>query len=120
LGVKLIALRCAGFNNVDLIRAQQLGLKVVRVPEYSPEGVAEHAMALILTLNRKTHRAFNRVREGNFSLEGLVGFNLHGKTVGIIGTGKIGAAFARIVKGFGCRILAYDPYPNPKLESECQ
>jgi D-lactate dehydrogenase len=107
-GVRLIALRCAGFNNVDLKAAQELGIKVVRVPAYSPYSVAEHTVALILTLNRKTHRAYNRVREGNFALNGLMGFDLYGKTVGLIGLGKIGLATARILKGFGCRVLGYD------------
>jgi len=116
-GTKLVALRCAGFNNVDLIAASELGMTVVRVPAYSPEAVAEHTAALILSVNRKLHRAYSRVREGNFSLEGLLGFNLHNKTVGIIGTGQIGFAFAKIVTGFGCRVLAHDPYPNPECES---
>ncbi|PKV76296.1 2-hydroxyacid dehydrogenase [Pontibacter ramchanderi] len=107
-GIKLIALRCAGFNNVDLEAAAALGIKVVRVPAYSPYSVAEHTLALILTLNRKTHRAYNRVKEGNFALNGLMGFDLHGKTVGLIGLGKIGLVTARILKGFGCRVLGYD------------
>ncbi|WP_114784343.1 2-hydroxyacid dehydrogenase [Botryobacter ruber] len=107
-GVRLIALRCAGYNNVDLVAAARLGIKVVRVPAYSPYSVAEHTIALILTLNRKTHRAYNRVREGNFTLSGLMGFDLHGRTVGIIGLGKIGLATARILKGFGCHVLGYD------------
>jgi D-lactate dehydrogenase len=107
-GVQLIALRSAGFNHVDLISAEKLGLKVVRVPEYSPYAVAEHAVGLILSLNRKIHRAYSRVREGNFSLEGLVGVDLHGKTIGIIGTGRIGAVMAKIMSGFGCNVLAYD------------
>lgn len=107
-GVGLIALRCAGFNNVDLEAAKSNNIKVVRVPAYSPEAVAEHAVALILTLNRKTHKAYNRVREANFSLNKLIGFNLHGKTIGVIGTGKIGVAFCRIIKGFGCKVIAYD------------
>lgn len=114
-GVKLIALRSAGFNHVDLLAAQRLGLKVVRVPEYSPYAVAEHAVALILSLNRKIHRAYSRVREGNFTLDGLVGFDLHGKTVGIVGTGRIGAVMARIMNGFGCRLLAYDCFPDIAL-----
>ncbi len=117
LGVKLIALRCAGYNNVDLDAAGENGIKVVRVPAYSPEAVAEHALALILTLNRKTHKAYNRVREGNFSLNKLMGFNLHGKTVGVIGTGKIGATFCRIIKGMGCEVLAYDLYPSQEVEA---
>jgi D-lactate dehydrogenase len=107
-GVRLIALRCAGYNNVDLTAAAQAGLKVVRVPAYSPYSVAEHTLALILTLNRKTHRAFNRIREGNFSLDGLMGFDLHGQTIGLIGLGKIGLITAGILKGFGCRLLGYD------------
>lgn len=115
-GVKLIALRCAGFNNVDLEAAKQHHVQVARVPAYSPEAVAEHAMALILTLNRKTHKAYNRVREGNFSLDRLTGFNLHGKTVGVIGTGQIGKAFCQIVGGFACTILAQDPYPAESLQ----
>ncbi|WP_187263826.1 2-hydroxyacid dehydrogenase [Pontibacter beigongshangensis] len=107
-GVKLIALRSAGFNNVDLKAAAAVGIKVVRVPAYSPFSVAEHTIALILTLNRKTHRAYNRVKEGNFSLNGLMGFDLYGKTAGLIGLGKIGLCTARILKGFGCRVLGYD------------
>lgn len=110
-GVRLLALRSAGFNHVDLAAAKRLGVAVGRVPAYSPEAVAEHAVALILTLNRHTHRAFNRVREGNFALEGLLGFDLHGKTVGVVGTGQIGIAFARIMAGFGCRLLGHDPQP---------
>lgn len=110
--VKLIALRCAGFNNVDLEAAQLHGITVARVPEYSPYSVAEHAVALMLSLNRKIHRASARVREANFSLEGLMGFDLHGKTVGLIGTGKIGLCVAKIMAGFGCKVLAYDPVPN--------
>ena len=110
--VKLVALRCAGFNNVDLVSAQKLGIRVCRVPEYSPYAVAEHAVALVLSLNRKTHRAYARVREGNFALDGLLGFDLHGKTVGVIGTGKIGRAFVRIMSGFGCALMAHDPYPH--------
>lgn len=112
-GTQLIALRSAGFNNVDLKTAADLGLTVVRVPAYSPYSVAEHAVGLILMLNRKLYRAYNRVRDDNFSLEGLLGFDLHGCTVGILGTGKIGQCFAQIMNGFGCRLLAYDPYPNP-------
>jgi D-lactate dehydrogenase len=111
-GVRLIAIRAAGFNNVDLKTAEELGMTVVRVPAYSPYAVAEHAIALILTLNRKIYRAYNRVRDDNFSLEGLIGFDLHGSTVGIVGTGKIGQCFAQIMQGFGCKLLAYDPYPN--------
>ena len=112
VGVKWIALRCAGFNNVDLKAAKDLNLPVVRVPAYSPEAVAEHTLALILTLNRHTHRAYNRVRESNFQLQGLLGFNLHKKTVGIVGTGQIGLATAKILTGFGCHLIGYDPYPN--------
>lgn len=110
-GVRLVVLRCAGFNNVDLQAARALGLAVTRVPAYSPHAVAEHAAALLLTLNRKIHRAYNRVRELNFSLGGLVGFDLYGKTVGIIGSGRIGRAAAEIFRGFGCRVLASDPMP---------
>lgn len=117
-GVKIIALRCAGFNNVDTEAAKQKGIAVCRVPAYSPEAVAEHTVAMLLTINRKTHKAYNRVREQNFSLNGLLGYNLHGKTVGVIGTGKIGKAFIKIVQGFGCKVLAYDPYPDNNLESE--
>jgi D-lactate dehydrogenase len=116
-GTRLIALRCAGFNNVDLFAAQKLAMTVVRVPSYSPEAVAEHTIALILSLNRKVHRAYARVREGNFSLEGLLGFNLHDKTFGIIGTGKIGLAPSKILKGFGCTVLAYDLYPDPECKA---
>jgi D-lactate dehydrogenase len=115
-GTRLIALRSAGFNNVDLIAARELELTVVRVPAYSPYAVAEHTAGLILTLNRKIHRAYARVREGNFSLDGLLGFDLHGRTVGVIGTGKIGAVVARIMNGFGCHLLAHDPFPNPDCE----
>ena len=111
-GVKHIALRCAGFNNVDVDAAAKAGITVSRVPAYSPETVAEHTIALILTLNRKTHKAYNRVREGNFNLGGLMGFTLHGKTVGVIGTGKIGQAVIRILLGFGCHVLCFDPHPN--------
>ncbi len=116
LGVKLIALRCAGYNQVDVNAAAHLGIKVLRVPAYSPEAVAEHAFALILTLSRKTHKAYNRVRENNFSLEGLTGVNIHGKTMGVIGTGAIGRAFCRIAKGFGCRVLAYDVVQNEEMK----
>lgn len=117
-GVRLLALRSAGFNHVDLEVAERLGLTALRVPAYSPYSVAEHAVALILSLNRKIHRAYSRVREQNFNLAGLMGFDLHGKTVGVLGTGKIGRAFARIMLGFGCRVLAHDPYPNDGLRSE--
>ncbi len=116
-GIKFIALRCAGFNNVDLDAARQAGVRVCRVPAYSPEAVAEHAVAMMLTLNRKTHKAYNRVREQNFALQGLMGFDLHGKTIGVIGTGKIGQAFCRIMLGFGCRVLAFDVVANRNLES---
>lgn len=117
-GIKLILLRCAGFNNVDVESAAAAGIKVLRVPAYSPEAVAEHAMAMILTLNRKTHKAYNRIREGNFSLDKLMGFNLHGCKVALIGTGKIGKAFYQILKGFGCKVIAYDPYPDESLKAE--
>ena len=112
LGVKAIVLRCAGFNNVD-IKACEGKLRVFRVPAYSPHAVAEHAMALLLTINRRTHKAYIRTRDFNFSLQGLAGFDLYGKTVGIVGTGKIGRVFADICKGFGMKILAYDKFPNP-------
>jgi D-lactate dehydrogenase len=112
-GVKHIALRCAGFNNVDLDAAKELKLNVTRVPGYSPHAVAEHTLALLLGLNRRIHRAYNRVREMNFSLSGLVGFDLHGKTAGVVGTGRTGALVAQIFRGFGMKVLAYDPYPNP-------
>jgi D-lactate dehydrogenase len=111
-GTELIALRCAGFNNVDLGTAKALGLNVTRVPAYSPHAVAEHAVALLLTLNRKVHRSFNRVRELNFSLNGLVGFDLYGKVAGVVGTGKIGRIVAQILRGFGMKVLAFDPFPN--------
>lgn len=114
-GIKLIALRCAGFNNIDLVSAANNGVEVRRVPAYSPEAVAEQAVALIMTLNRKTHKAYNRVRDGNFSLEKLTGFNLYQKTVGVIGTGRIGEAFCKIMLGFGCKVIAYDMYPNKQL-----
>ncbi len=115
LGIRLVLLRCAGYNQIDLVAAQELGTTVARVPAYSPEAVAEHTLALVMTLNRHTHRAFNRVREGNFSLDGLLGQNLHGKTVGLIGTGKIGLAMARIFNGFGCRVLGSDPIVVPEF-----
>lgn len=114
-GVKLLALRCAGFNNVDR-EAAKGKLPIVRVPAYSPYAVAEHAMALLLCLNRKLHKAYNRTREGNFTLNGLTGFDLNGKTVGVVGTGKIGKIFIRICQGFGMNILAYDAYPDPNLD----
>lgn len=115
-GVRLVALRSTGFNHVDLRAAERLGLTVARVPAYSPHAVAEHALALVLALNRHLHRAHMRVREGNFSLDGLLGFDLVGKTVGVVGTGAIGAVFARIVHGLGCRVLAFDPFPNAELQ----
>ena len=114
-GVKIIALRCAGFNNVNVEAAKKFNIAVCRVPAYSPEAVAEHTIAMLLTINRKTHKAYNRVREQNFSLNGLLGYNLHGKTVGVIGTGKIGKAFIKIMLGFGCKILAYDIAPDKQL-----
>ncbi|MEA5573716.1 2-hydroxyacid dehydrogenase [Calothrix sp. UHCC 0171] len=114
---ELLALRCAGFNNVDLKVAAELGIRVVRVPAYSPYAVAEHTIAMILCLNRKIHRAYNRVREGNFSLDGLMGFDLRDRTVGIIGTGKIGAIVSQILKGFGCHLLVHDVYRNPQVEA---
>lgn len=117
-GIKIIALRCAGFNNVDLTAAKENAIAVVRVPAYSPHAVAEHALALIMTLNRKTHKAYNRVREGNFALNRLTGFDLYGKTVGIIGTGKIGQCFAHIMLGLGCRVLAFDLIANKQLEED--
>jgi D-lactate dehydrogenase len=119
-GIKLVALRCTGFNNVDLAAAKELKLAVTRVPVYSPYAVAEHAVALLLALNRKIHRAFNRVRELNFSLNGLVGFDLHGKTAGIMGTGKIGRIVAQILRGFGMKVLAYDPFPNREWAAQQQ
>ncbi|MDM4722642.1 2-hydroxyacid dehydrogenase [Micromonospora sp. WMMA1363] len=117
VGVRVVALRSAGFNHVDVAAARQLGLTVVRVPEYSPHAVAEHTVGLILALNRKIHRAYNRVREHNFALTGLLGFDLHGRTVGIVGTGKIGMCVARILTGFGCRVLAADPYPSDEARA---
>ena len=114
---RLIALRSAGYNHVDLAAAKRLGLTIVRVPAYSPHAVAEHAVALVLALNRRLHRAYNRTRDGDFSLHGLTGFDLVGKTVGVVGTGQIGATFAKIMAGFGCTLLAYDPYPNPQVEA---
>ena len=110
-GVKVLAMRCAGYNNIDFKAAYDNNLKVLRVPVYSPYAVAEHAMALLLTLNRKIHRAYNRTRDFNFSLNGLTGFDLHGRTMGVIGTGKIGQIFIKICQGFGMRVIAYDPYP---------
>jgi D-lactate dehydrogenase len=116
-GTRLVALRSAGFNHVDLRAAREHGLRVVRVPEYSPHAVAEHTAGLMLALNRKLPRAFARVRDGNFALEGLLGFDLHGRTAGIIGTGRIGTAVARILTGFGMTLLAHDPSPNPACEA---
>lgn len=113
IGVQLVTLRCTGFNNVDIAAARRLGLTVTRVPNYSPYAVAEHAVALILTLNRKTHRAYTRVRDLNFSLHGLVGFDLHAKTAGLVGTGRIGRQVGQILRGFGMRVLAHDPWPAP-------
>ncbi len=115
LGVRLITLRCAGFNQVDLVAAARLGLAVTRVPEYSPHAVAEHTIGLILTLDRRLHKAYNRVRDGNFSLDGLLGFDLHGRTAGVVGVGRIGRCVAEILLGFGCRVLAHDPHPDPVL-----
>lgn len=114
-GVKVVAMRCAGYNNVDLEAAKKLGISVCRVPAYSPEAVAEHAVAMLLTLNRKTHKAYNRVREQNFSLNGLLGFNINGKTIGVFGTGNIGTSFCKIMLGFGCPVVAFDLKPNPEL-----
>jgi D-lactate dehydrogenase len=116
-GVKIIALRCAGFNNISIAACKEVGIKVCRVPAYSPEAVAEHAVALILTLNRKTNKAYNRVREQNFSLNGLLGFNLHNKIIGVIGTGNIGQAFCKIMLGFGCQVMAFDLIANKDLEA---
>lgn len=110
--IRIVVLRSAGFNNVDLAAARRLGIKVARVPAYSPEAVAEHTVAMMMALNRNIHRAYARVRDGNFALDGLLGFDMNRRTVGIIGTGKIGTSVARIMKGFGCRILAFDPCPN--------
>lgn len=117
-GVKLVALRCAGFNQVDLPAARELGIAVTRVPAYSPHAVAEHAVALLMTLNRKIHRAYNRVREHNFALAGLVGFDLYGKTAGIVGTGKIGRCTAEIFRGFGMQVVAHDPFPQEAWATE--
>lgn len=115
-GIKAIALRCTGYNNVDIESAAEKNIRVFRVPAYSPQAVAEHAVALILTLNRKTHKAFNRIRENNFSIDHLEGFNLYGKTIGVIGTGLIGSSFATIMKGFGCKVIAYDIAPSSALK----
>lgn len=116
-GTRLIALRSAGYNHVDLAAAAQIGLTVVRVPAYSPDAVAEHTLGLMLALNRKIHRAHARVREGNFSLDGLMGFDVHGKTAGVVGTGRIGSRVARLLQGFGCRVLAYDVHPDPQCRA---
>ncbi|WP_333608825.1 2-hydroxyacid dehydrogenase [Arsukibacterium sp.] len=116
MGIEMVALRCAGFNNVDMAAAKELGIRVARVPAYSPEAVAEHTIAMMLTLNRKLHKAYNRVRDDNFALDGLLGFNMHGKTVGLIGTGRIGIATAAIIKGFGCKLLCYDIQQNAELD----
>ena len=116
-GTRFVALRCAGFNQVDLEACQRHGVRVARVPAYSPYAVAEHAVGMILTLNRKFHKAFNRVREGNFAIDGLLGFDMHGKTVGVIGTGKIGTITARILAGFGCKLLFYDVFENDEAKS---
>jgi D-lactate dehydrogenase len=116
LGVRLVALRSAGYNNVDLGAAQRHGIAVAYVPAYSPDAVAEHALAMMMALNRNIHRAWLRVREGNFELEGLLGFNMRGRCVGVIGTGRIGVAMARILCGLGCRVIAHDPVPDPTLD----
>ncbi|WP_448564641.1 2-hydroxyacid dehydrogenase [Thalassotalea ganghwensis] len=117
MGISIIALRCAGFNNINIKVAQSLGFEICRVPEYSPEAVAEHTIGLMLTLNRKFHKAYNRVREGNFSLQGLMGFNLHKKIVGIIGTGRIGLATIKILAGFGCQIICCDPIESEQVKA---
>jgi len=116
-GTKLVCLRCTGFNNVDLAAAARLGIKVVRVVDYSPYSVAEHAVALLLAINRKIHRAYNRTRDSNFSLDGLMGFDFHGKTAAVVGTGKIGRVFARIMLGFGCNVIGYDKFPSAEFEA---
>lgn len=113
--VELILTRSAGFNHIDVARAAELDITVARVPAYSPYAVAEHALALLLALNRKLHRAYSRVRDQNFSLAGLEGFDVHGKTLGIVGTGTIGTVFARLMRGFHCEVLAYDPFPNDEI-----
>ena len=118
MNIDMVALYCAGFNNIDLDACKKHAVSVARVPAYSPYAVAEHAVALAMTLNRQTHRANNRVREGNFSLSGLVGFDMHGRTVGVIGTGKIGKCAISIFKGFGCSVIAYDAYPNEAAAHE--
>ena len=116
LGIRLVALRCTGYNQVDITTARELGIRILRVPTYSPHSVAEHAVALLMSLNRKTYLAYQRTKENNFTLDGLMGFDLYGKRVGVIGTGKIGAAFARIMLGFGCHVLAYDKMPSAVLQ----
>lgn len=116
-GVKLIAMRCAGYNNVDLVMAEKRGIKVCRVPEYSPHAIAEHALALLLSLNRNIHRAYNRVRENDYSLNGLLGFDLYKKKVGVIGTGEIGAVFCSIMNGLGCEVIAYDPNESDDVKA---
>lgn len=118
IGVKLIDLRCAGYNNIDLESAKDNDIIVLRVPAYSPQAIAEQSVALILTLNRKTHKAYNQVRENNFSLQNLMGFNLYGKTIGVVGTGKIGRSFCNIMLGFGCKIIAYDIKENDDLKQK--
>ena len=117
VGPRLVALRCTGFNNVDLAAAAKLDIKVVRVVNYSPNSVAEHAVALLLAINRKTHRAYNRTRDSNFALDGLMGFDLCGKNCAVVGTGKIGRVFARIMLGFGCNVIGYDTHPSPEFEA---
>lgn len=117
MNVKNIVLRCAGFNQVDLKKAYELGIKICRVPAYSPEAVAEHALALLMTLSRKTHKAYNRVRENNYSIDGLIGFNIHGKTAGVIGTGAIGKAFSKIMVGMKCKVIAYDIQESEELKN---
>ena len=114
-GIRHVALRCAGFNNLDLNHAREIGLTVSRIPAYSPEAVAEHTLALMMSLNRKIHKAYNRVKENNFNLEGLLGFNFCGRTIGVVGTGKIGAAVSNIMLGLGCKVVAYDPFPSQSL-----
>lgn len=119
-GTRFLLLRCAGYNHVDRAACAKLGIRIAYVPRYSPHAVAEHAVALILTLNRKTHRAYARVREGNFSIEGLLGFDLHGRTVGVVGLGKIGRLFAQIMRGFGCRVIGFDAFPPPDIGGEVE
>ena len=116
-GTRLVALRCTGFNNVDAAAAARLGIQVVRVVDYSPHSVAEHAVALLLAINRKIHRAYNRTRDSSFALDGLMGFDLHGRTVAVIGTGRIGRVFTRIMLGFGCQVIGYDKFPSAEFEA---